>query len=130
MITAEKNIIRTPVEELLLREMVMEDADFLIDNKDSEDDDMIVDNTSNGLFDNESEDEFISTIIAAVDSALTEYSSDSIDVIINEETNCLLVMYHSNNNSFPFTDDICSKDYVDLDVLTKALDERHVGHCW
>lgn len=57
MITAEKNIIRTPVEELLLREMVMEDADFLIDNKDSEDDDMIVDNTSNGLFDNESEDD-------------------------------------------------------------------------
>lgn len=57
MINAEKSLIRTPVENLLLSEMVMEDANFLIADKDGDDDDMVIDNTSNGLFDNESEDD-------------------------------------------------------------------------
>jgi hypothetical protein len=52
MITAnsDKQIFRTDVENLFLSEMVMEDANFLIDNNDSSDDDMVVDNTSNELF--------------------------------------------------------------------------------
>ena len=57
MINAEKSTIRTPVEDLLLSEMVMEDANFLIADQDGADDDMVIDNTSNGLFDDESDDE-------------------------------------------------------------------------
>lgn len=55
MINGEKYRVRTAVEDLLLDEMVMEDANFLITNQDSDDDDMVVDNTSNGLFDGESD---------------------------------------------------------------------------
>ena len=57
MINAEKSTIRTPVEDLLLSEMVMEDANFLIADQDGADDDMVIDNTSNGLFDDESDDD-------------------------------------------------------------------------
>ena len=55
MINTEKSTIRTPVEDLLLSEMVMEDANFLIADQDGADDDMVIDNTSNGLFDDESD---------------------------------------------------------------------------
>ena len=57
MINAEKSTIRTPVEDLLLSEMVMEDANFLIADQDGADDDMVIDNTSNGLFYDESDDD-------------------------------------------------------------------------
>ena len=57
MINAEKSTIRTPVEDLLLSEMVMEDANFLIADQDGADDDMVINNTSNGLFDDESDDD-------------------------------------------------------------------------
>lgn len=57
MINTEKSTIRTPVEDLLLSEMVMEDANFLIADQDGADDDMVIDNTSNGLFDDESDDD-------------------------------------------------------------------------
>ena len=53
MIVAEKKLIRTPVEELYLGELVEEDANFLLYNQDSNDDDMVVDNATsqNSLFD-------------------------------------------------------------------------------
>ena len=60
MIVAEKKLIRTPVEELYLGELVEEDANFLLYNQDSNDDDMVVDNaTSNSLFDDSSSSEDI-----------------------------------------------------------------------
>ena len=60
MIVAEKKLIRTSVEELYLGELVEEDANFLLYNQDSNDDDMVVDNTaSNSLFDDSSSSEDI-----------------------------------------------------------------------
>ena len=52
------------------------------------------------------------------------------DVVVNEETGCLYVTYHSENNSFPLSEDICHKSLVDLADLESALDGAHVGHCW
>lgn len=56
MIVAEKKLIRTPVEELYLGELVEEDANFLLYNQDSNDDDMVVDNATsqNSIFDDNS----------------------------------------------------------------------------
>lgn len=61
MIVAEKKLIRTPVEELYLGELVEEDANFLLYNQDSNDDDMVVDNATsqNSLFDDNSSSEDI-----------------------------------------------------------------------
>ena len=61
MIVAEKKLIRTPVEELYLGELVEEDANFLLYNQDSNDDDMVVDNATsqNSLFDDNSSSENI-----------------------------------------------------------------------
>ena len=61
MIVAEKKLIRTPVEELYLGELVEEDANFLLYNQDSNDDDMLVDNATsqNSLFDDNSSSEDI-----------------------------------------------------------------------
>lgn len=72
----------------------------------------------------------ISRIMMAVDLALNSYSSDNVDVVVNEETGCLYVTYHSENNSFPLSEDICHKSLVDLDELVSALDGVDVGHCW
>ena len=61
MIVAEKKLIRTPVEELYIGELVEEDANFLLYNQDSNDDDMVVDNATsqNSLFDDNSSSEDI-----------------------------------------------------------------------
>lgn len=61
MIVAEKKLIRTPVEELYLGELVEEDANFLLYNQDSNDDDMVVDNATsqNSIFDDNSSSEDI-----------------------------------------------------------------------
>ena len=61
MIVAAKKLIRTPVEELYLGELVEEDANFLLYNQDSNDDDMVVDNATsqNSLFDDNSSSEDI-----------------------------------------------------------------------
>lgn len=53
MIVAEKESIRTSVEQLYLSEMVDADSEFLIVDRDGDDDDMVIDNTSDSLFDNE-----------------------------------------------------------------------------
>ena len=50
MIVAEKEILRTEVENLFLREMVIEDNNFLIRGEGSEIDDMI-ESSNIGLFD-------------------------------------------------------------------------------
>ena len=61
MIVAEKKLIRTPVEELYLGELVEEDANFLLYNQDSNDDYIVVDNATsqNSLFDDNSSSEDI-----------------------------------------------------------------------
>ena len=53
MIVTEKESIRTSVEQLYLSEMVDADSEFLIVDRDGDDDDMVIDNTSDSIFDNE-----------------------------------------------------------------------------
>lgn len=72
-------------------------------------------------------------IVEAVDRALEKYTSENIDVIRNEETGKLDVIYHSDNNSFPieqnFIDPLCiSKEHKE--ALIKELNKRNVGYCW
>ena len=74
--------------------------------------------------------DMVDKIVKHVNKVLEKYSEEHVDVVLNEETGCLYVMYHSNNNSFPITKDICKKEHVNLEKLAAALDELCVGHCW
>ncbi|MEE1255958.1 MAG: hypothetical protein UHN47_05545 [Lachnospiraceae bacterium] len=69
-------------------------------------------------------------VIAVVDKALAKYDADHIDVVINEETEQIDIMYCSNNNSYPIESGVAQKDNVDFDLLEKKLDARNVGHVW
>lgn len=75
-------------------------------------------------------DDMNELVITKVKEALNKYDSENIDVIINEETNCLYIMYHSYNNSFPVSEDIVHEDHVLLGELEEKLDELGVGHVW
>ena len=68
-------------------------------------------------------------VIDAVDRALCFYDSEHVDVVRNEETGMIDVIYHSHNNSFAIESDIVSAKRVSKPKLIKELDLRHVGHC-
>lgn len=72
----------------------------------------------------------VQRIVTEVNLASNTYPPENIDVALNEQTGCLYVLYHSDNNSFPLSEDICCKEYVDLGELESALDKLHIGHCW
>lgn len=74
--------------------------------------------------------DMIGKIVKHVKKALEKYSTENVDVALNEETNCLYVMYHSDHDSFPITKDICQKEHANLEKLAAALDKLDVGHCW
>lgn len=68
-------------------------------------------------------------VIDAVDRTLCFYDSEDIDVVVNEETGMVDIIYHSRNNSFPIESGIVSAKRVNKSKLIKELDLRHVGHC-
>ena len=72
----------------------------------------------------------INKILEDVKEALYKYNSDNIDVVRNEETNCLYVTYHSRHNSFPISDKEYPIDEVNLKELEIKLDELGVGYVW
>lgn len=76
------------------------------------------------------EDEELYSVVALVDKALDEYASDNVDVVLNEETNMLDIMYHSDNNSFAIYSEVADADIIDFGVLEDELDKRDVGHVW
>lgn len=62
-------------------------------------------------------------IVSMVEEELNEYSSDNVDVVLNEETGKLDIMYHSDNNSFLIRATDIDADKVDLGILEEGLDE-------
>lgn len=69
-------------------------------------------------------------VLGMVEMELNKYDSDNVDVVINEETGELDIMYHSDNNSFLIKATHINKEEVDLDTLVGGLDEVSVGHVW
>lgn len=78
-------------------------------------------------------DRKIKEIMNAVSDAVARYPSDNVDVVENELTGMMEVIYHSSRNSFTIHDDICRRldlSDKDMDTLVKKLDTYNVGHCW
>lgn len=69
----------------------------------------------------------------AVNDAITRHPADNVDVVKNELTRMMEVMFHSSKNSFLIHGNICRRlDLSDNDMnnLIEELDKVHVGHCW
>lgn len=67
-------------------------------------------------------------VVDAASAALNKYDSDNVDVIQDEETGELVVMFHSFKTSHPITNTGVYADDVDLRQLEKELDKLDVGH--
>lgn len=69
-------------------------------------------------------------LAVAIEMALNKYSSDYVDVIYNEMSGNLDVMYCSNNNSFPVFEDVVDADTVGKHEVAKMCDDYYVGLVW
>lgn len=67
-------------------------------------------------------------VVDAASAALNKYDSDNVDVILDEETGELVVMFHSSKTSHPITNTGVYADDVDLRQLEKELDKLTVGY--
>lgn len=67
-------------------------------------------------------------VVDAASAALNKYDSDNVDVIQDEETGELVVMFHSFKTSHPITNTGVYADDVDLRQLEKELDKLDVGY--
>ena len=76
------------------------------------------------------DEETIEIVMNAVREALGKYPADNIDVVVDEITGNLFVMWHSDNNSFAVSNDLVYEEYVDLDKLAKELNKLNVGQVW
>ena len=78
-------------------------------------------------------DKKIEDIMNAVSDAIARYPADNIDVVKNELTGMMEVMFHSSKNSFLIHGNICRRLNLsdkNINSLIEKLDKVHVGHCW
>lgn len=74
--------------------------------------------------------DYTDKVVLAVKNALCEYDSSNVDVVLNEETEMLDIVYHSRHNSFGIAYDIAHCDEVDFNRLEIELNELDVGYVW
>lgn len=72
----------------------------------------------------------IKLVVEAVRRALDKYDSGNVDVVLNEGSNMLDIVYHSRHNSFDIESDVASANDIDLRQLELALEEYDVGYVW
>lgn len=68
--------------------------------------------------------------ISAVDKALMAYEKEHIDVVLNEETGWLDIIWHDEKNSFLIQPGIAPLEHIDRQFFINALDIMGVGHCF
>lgn len=74
--------------------------------------------------------EKINKIKDAVVNALSKYSTDNVDIVRNEESGMINIIYHSRHNSFDIVSNVCDLDglsELDIDVIAEYYD---IGYCW
>lgn len=69
-------------------------------------------------------------LAAAIEMALNKYENDYVDVVYNEMSGNLDVMYCSNNNSFPIFEDVVDANIADKHEVAKMCDDYYVGLVW
>lgn len=67
---------------------------------------------------------------AAIGMALNKYGSDYVDVVYNELTGYLDIMYCGHNDSYPIYEDVVEADFIDKNDVIKICDGYCVGLVW
>ena len=78
-------------------------------------------------------DQKIENIMDIVNDTITHYPADNVDVVKNENTGMIEVIFHSNKNSFLIHGNICRMidlSKTSINKLIQELDSIHVGHCF
>lgn len=68
--------------------------------------------------------------ITAVEKAIMAYDKEHVDVVLNEETGWLDIIWHDEKNSFLIQPGIAPLEYIDRQFFVDALDSIGVGHCF
>ena len=69
-------------------------------------------------------------VVEAVKRALEKYDASNVDVVLDEESNTLNVIYHSKHNSFDIESYVADAKNIDFDELEILLEEFDVGYVW
>lgn len=71
------------------------------------------------------------TLIGGMAAEVAEmYEEEAIDVVKDDETGMLQIVWHSSNNSFAPRDTGIKAEDTDLEELEKTLDAMGIAHCW
>ena len=74
--------------------------------------------------------EKLKKIEEAIKQALKQYSKENVDIVADEESGMIYIMYHSGHNSFPIISDVCSLDGLSVSDIDKMADYYDIGYCW
>lgn len=69
-------------------------------------------------------------ISGSVKDALTKYDTENVDIVRNEESGNVDIVYHSSNNSFPIVKDVCDAEGMRESDIKKVADFYNIGYCW
>lgn len=77
-------------------------------------------------------EKLLDKVMDSVREALLQYPAENVDLIIDDETNCLCIMYHSRHDSFLISKILAEADKINLHKLTARLDDSGIGigHVW
>lgn len=76
------------------------------------------------------EKEIFTNIKNAIESALDKYNTDNIDLVRNNSTGMIDLVYHSRHNSFSIVKNLCPADSVTESHVQEIADYYAIGWCW
>ena len=74
--------------------------------------------------------EKIKMIQSAVRGALMQYDVDNVDIVRNEVSGMVDIMYHSRHNSFAIASDVCESDGLSESDINSVAERYDIGYCW
>ena len=77
-----------------------------------------------------SKNEKIKMIKNAIESALSKYDAENVDIVQDEENGMVDIMYHSRHNSFPIVSNVCESDGLSESDVNQIADDYDIGYCW
>ena len=66
-------------------------------------------------------------IIEQIESAINQYGSDFVDLMIMKDNKTLQCIYHSRNNSFPIREEIKIEQNIKTSELKKICDAYKIA---
>lgn len=74
--------------------------------------------------------ELMKHIEEEIQAAISKWPADHIDMIIDKMSDQLYIGYHSDENSFPCSEDLCDRNAVHLPIIAKLCDRYGIGYNW